>query len=241
MLASENYDGARDNLNFILSPYVEGPGDFNMERADYVDDWGFKNAEQWGALQTGTRFISAELAFVAAGGILSSVKTASRLLKQRPGIRSHRVDSSTIPADKRAGVYNASEGYRKNPTARVLTNQIDEFGKVRVNRKAANGDYMFVVDVDGRIIIGTRDKMKTASGSLKNMKNPHPTLIGGRDPHVQSAGMVNFRDGRIYSVNNASGHFKPTRGSLAAAKNAFNQLPEAVFRKNFQGYKMWWR
>ncbi len=65
---------------------------------------------------------------------------------------------------------------------------------------------------------------------------PHPTLIGGANPQVNAAGIVDIRGGRIFSVNNASGHFKPGDGSLNSAAEAFGQLPSGAFHKNFQGY-----
>ena len=64
---------------------------------------------------------------------------------------------------------------------------------------------------------------------------PHPTLIGGQNPKVRAAGIVDIRGGRIYSVDNASGHFQPNRESLANAKDAFEALDSRVFHKNFSG------
>ena len=66
---------------------------------------------------------------------------------------------------------------------------------------------------------------------------PHPTLVGGANPTVRGAGIVDIRGGRIFSVNNASGHFKPGSGSLEAAEAAFGQLPSSAFHKNIQGYQ----
>ena len=40
---------------------------------------------------------------------------------------------------------------------------------------------------------------------------PHPTLVGGANPQVRAAGIVDIRGGRIYSADNTSGHFKPAR------------------------------
>ncbi|MDH3976667.1 MAG: hypothetical protein OEV42_20580 [Deltaproteobacteria bacterium] len=85
---------------------------------------------------------------------------------------------------------------------------------------------MYVVDDAGNIVIGTRG----------GQRMPHPTLIGGSNPQVRAAGIVDIRGGRIYSVNNASGHYKPGVGSLDAAEEAFGQLPSSSFRTDFQGY-----
>ena len=41
---------------------------------------------------------------------------------------------------------------------------------------------------------------------------------------------------KIYSINNASGHFKPGNESLEIIEDIFNQLPSNIFSKDFQGY-----
>ena len=35
---------------------------------------------------------------------------------------------------------------------------------------------------------------------------PHPTLIGGKDPKVKMAGILDIRGGKIYSYDDRSGH-----------------------------------
>ena len=65
---------------------------------------------------------------------------------------------------------------------------------------------------------------------------PHPTLVGGAKPKVRAAGVVDIRGGRIYSVDNASGHFKPGPEALSAAEEAFGSLPASAFHRQFQGY-----
>jgi hypothetical protein len=70
-----------------------------------------------------------------------------------------------------------------------------------------------------------------------NARMPHPTLIGGRNPEVLAAGMVEFRGGRLYSIDNASGHFRPSNESLALVQQIFeNTFPARAFRDSFQGY-----
>ncbi|MCF6183743.1 MAG: DUF6402 family protein [Bacteroidales bacterium] len=60
-----------------------------------------------------------------------------------------------------------------------------------------NGKYMYVIDEADNIIIGTR-----ANGiSPFNGKAPHPTLIGGANPTVKTAGIIEFRGGKIYPLN----------------------------------------
>jgi hypothetical protein len=96
----------------------------------------------------------------------------------------------------------------------------------RIGNKQMSGQFMYVVDDSGQIIIGTR----------AGQRMPHPTLVGGANPQVRAAGIVDIRGGRIYSVNNASGHFKPGAGSLTAAENAFGALPSRAFHRDFRGY-----
>ena len=67
-----------------------------------------------------------------------------------------------------------------------------------------NGQYMYVVDTNGNIIIGSR----------AGQHMPHPTLVGGQNPSVQGAGIIDIRGGKIFSIDNASGHFKPDASSL---------------------------
>jgi hypothetical protein len=133
------------------------------------------------------------------------------------------VDRSMFAADEAAGV-RFGGSYIKNPTAQSLSDLVTESG--RIGGKQMNGQYMYVIDSSGDITIGTRG----------GQRMPHPTLIGGEDPLVLGAGIVDIRAGRIYSIDNASGHFKPGAGSLDAARDAFGRLPAKVFRPDFQGY-----
>lgn len=134
-----------------------------------------------------------------------------------------RVDSSMFAADEAAGVLR-NGSYIKNPAAQRLSDLVTDSG--RIGSKNMNGQYMYVVDQEGSIIIGTRS----------GQRMPHPTLVGGENPQVLGAGIVDIRGGKVYSVDNASGHFKPGAGSLEAARDAFSKLPSNVFHKNFQGY-----
>lgn len=114
--------------------------------------------------------------------------------------------------------------YIKNPTTKPIRELIDTNGKI--GGKNMNGKFMYVVDLNGNIIIGTR-----AGGHM-----PHPTLIGGQDPMVKAAGIVDIRAGRIYYIDNASGHFRPSKSSLNSAKEAFESLDPKGFHPSFQGY-----
>ena len=51
-----------------------------------------------------------------------------------------------------------------------------------------NGQFMYVLDSDGNIIIGTR----------AGQHMPHPTLIGGSDPTVHGAGIVEIRIFKVF-------------------------------------------
>lgn len=137
--------------------------------------------------------------------------------------RRFSVDPATRAADEAAGVL-VNGRYIKNPTAQNLSSLLTESG--RIGSKQMSGRFMYVIDESGNIIIGTR----------AGQRMPHPTLIGGADPKVLGAGIVDIRGGRIYSVDNASGHFKPGAGSLDAARKAFGKLLDSAFHRNFQGY-----
>jgi hypothetical protein len=60
-------------------------------------------------------------------------------------------------------------------------------------------------------------------------------LIGGADPKVKAAGIVEIRGGKIHSIDNASGHYKPGAACLSEAKGAFGKLNPKIF-KDFEGY-----
>lgn len=107
--------------------------------------------------------------------------------------------------DKLAGVLN-NNGYIKNPTSIVFNDlQKTSGGRLKLDDKSLNGKYMYVIDTKDNFIIGTRN------GSSRM---PHLTLIGGINPEVKTAGIIEFRGGKIYSIDNASGHFKPKIDSL---------------------------
>ncbi|WP_245430300.1 hemagglutinin repeat-containing protein [Rhizobium tropici] len=160
-------------------------------------------------------------------GVGKNVKPASDVGNpSNPSKGLWSVDPSFAAADEAAGVL-VNGRYIRNPTARSLSDSITESGKIRLDGQLANGQYMYVVDTSGNIIIGSR----------AGQRMPHPTLIGGSDPQVQAAGMVDIRGGKIYSIDNTSGHFKPASESLNNAESAFSKLPNTSFSSDFQGYK----
>lgn len=138
--------------------------------------------------------------------------------------RGYKVDSTMYPDDEAAGVLRNGE-YVRNPTAHNIKDYVSE-GSNYLGNKNMNGKYMYAVDMDGNIIIGTRG----------GQRMPHPTLIGGKNPQVQAAGMVEVRGGKIYSIDNASGHFKPSNGCLTTAEDAFGNLPQNIYSKDFKGF-----
>ena len=95
----------------------------------------------------------------------------------------------------------------------------------------AGGKLTYVLDENGNIIFGKRSNPNDG-----NKRSPHPTLIGGKNPEVQCAGIIEFRDGKIYSVNNNSGHFKPNKKSLDKVKAILDKLyesnPKLFYRKS---------
>jgi hypothetical protein len=136
-----------------------------------------------------------------------------------------RIGDKTIrQLDEEAGVLQNGV-YQKNPTAQLLKELINPDGKIK--NKNMNGTFMYVVNLNGDIIIGTR------AGNHQ----PHPTLIGGENVLVKGAGIIDIRGGKIYKIDNASGHFRPSKSSLNNAKQAFNSLESRVFHKNFQDYE----
>ena len=79
------------------------------------------------------------------------------------------------------------------------------------------------MDKEGNIIFGKRYNPNDG-----RKRAPHPTLIGGKDPEVQCAGMIQFKKGRIYSVDNQSGHYRPDIKSLDKVNAALDKL----YKKN---------
>ena len=137
------------------------------------------------------------------------------------GTKTYTVDPSMQAKDIEMEVLNDGV-YIKNPTAQNMSDLVKP-GSNYVGNSKMNGQFMYVVDTDGNIVIGSR----------AGQHMPHPTLVGGSNPTVQGAGIVEIRGGKIYKVDNASGHFKPDSSSLSSIQNAFEQLPSNVFHKNF--------
>jgi hypothetical protein len=121
----------------------------------------------------------------------------------------------------RGKVWEESRGYLKNSTATTLGDNV-KGGKV--TGKFANGTAMYVVDKNGTVWMGHR----------QGLNMPHPTLIGGKNPQIQAAGMIEIRKGKIVRIDNHSGHFRPPRSALKASSKAFLKFPSELFGKAFR-------
>lgn len=137
---------------------------------------------------------------------------------------SYNVDPSMQAKDIEMGVLRDGV-YIKNPTAQNI-NDLVKPNSNYLGSKQMNGQYMYVVDLDGNIIIGTR----------AGQHMPHPTLVGGTNPTVQGAGILDIRGGKIYSIDNGSGHLKPDLSSLKNVEKAFGNLPSNIYHKDFKGF-----
>ena len=159
----------------------------------------------------------------------------------QPYAESYHVLPDMMEHDKRdPDIYDPRTGYFKNPTAFEVAaaSAIDGgFSFVGRNGEASriNGKITYVLDLAGHLIAAKR-----VNPNAEGKKAPHPTLISGRDPRVQCAGMIEFRKGKILSVNVNSGHYKPARESLAKVMAYLDSLyttnPE-LFHRNSQWRK----
>ncbi len=139
-----------------------------------------------------------------SGGSYSSRHSGSQ-----PYAPTYSVINSMLVKDKQdKDIYNPSTGYFKNPTATNLESAI-KGNRFLFNGNRAEGKLTYVMNTSGNIILGKRSNPNNSS-----KRAPHPTLIGGKNPEVQCAGIIEFRKGRIYSVDDRSGHFRPNSKSL---------------------------
>ncbi len=140
----------------------------------------------------------------------------------QPYAPSYHVEKSMHEMDIKNGTYHNGH-YDKNPTAQNINDMIN--GNY-VGNKNTNIDMPYVIDLNGNIILGRRN------GNGRNgAPTPHPTLVGGKDPQVQMAGMVHIQGGKIASYDNQSGHYKPSSKSMEVADEAFGKLPPTIFNK----------
>ena len=140
----------------------------------------------------------------------------------QPYAPSYHVEKSMHEMDIKNGTYHDGH-YDKNPTAQNINDMIN--GNY-VGNKKTNIDMPYVIDLDGNIILGRRN-----GNGRDGAPTPHPTLIGGKDPQVQMAGIVHIQGGKIASYDNQSGHYKPSSKSMNVADEAFGKLPSVLFKK----------
>ncbi len=133
----------------------------------------------------------------------------------------HVVPKELAQDKKDTDIYSSSTGYFKNPTAQTLDSAING-NAVYLDGNKANGQLTYVMNQNGDIVFGKRSNPNDAS-----KRSPHPTLIGGKDPQVQAAGMITFKNGKIYSVDNQSGHFRPNIQSMSKVESALQKLYES--------------
>ncbi|GAA0666909.1 hypothetical protein GCM10010193_18200 [Kitasatospora atroaurantiaca] len=134
------------------------------------------------------------------------------------------------PADRQVKpVWTPEAGYVRNPSAAKLSTVVV---KGRLGRGFENGTFMYAVDKNGDVWIGKR-LAEPGAGPGRATGLPHPALIGGKDPVVLAAGETEVRGGRIYRIDNQSGHFQPPRSSLGTSIKEFFKLPTSAFHPEF--------
>lgn len=149
----------------------------------------------------------------------------------QPYAERYHVVGSELRKDKRdPDIYNPKSGYFKNPTATNMKDAITP-NRVVIDGKSAEGTMTYVLDKNGDIIFGKR-----VNPNDGRKRAPHPTLIGGKDPQVKCAGMITFHKGRILSVDNKSGHYRPNIKSMEkvneALKKLYDKYPGAFDKKS---------
>lgn len=178
-------------------------------------------------LYTGTRGSNAGLAFSPKGN-RSGISSSDAGKSQKYAPQYHVVDKMQKQDKADPTIWSDSSGYFKNPSA-VNIQDCTRDRSVYYEGRKANGKMTYVVDTDGNLIFGKRSNPINPSA-----RSPHPMLIGGKDPQVRVAGMIEFRGGKIYAIDTDSGHFRPPVKSLAAAKAALGNLPKEIFHKHFE-------
>lgn len=158
----------------------------------------------------------------------SGTKGASQPYTPTYSVVDNQLKNDKLDSD----IYNSETGYFKNPTAIALEESVVN-NSIYVDGNKQNGTITYVVDENGTMIIAVRNNPNDG-----RKRSPHPTLIGGKDPKVQCAGMITFRKGKIESINNNSGHFKPNIKSIEVVNSylddLFSRKPEL-----FSRYSKW--
>ena len=142
--------------------------------------------------------------------------------ESQPYSHLYSVEKSMHQKDIKAGIYHDGH-YDRNPTAKKLNEMIS--GNY-IGDKHTNIIMPYVIDKNGDIIVGKRN-----GNGRDGPATPHPTLIGGRSPKVQMAGMLYIQGGKIIFYDANSGHYKPNIKSMAIADKAFGKLPTVLFKR----------
>ncbi len=145
----------------------------------------------------------------------------------QPYAPSYHVEKSMHDKDIKNGVFHNGH-YDKNPTAENLKDKI--VGNY-IGSKKDSYKIPYVIDMKGNIIIGKRNGNGRGDGAKAT---PHPTLVGGRDPVVKMAGILEIRGGKIFKYDNKSGHFKPNSKSMTVADEIFGKLDKKLFHRQFR-------
>lgn len=153
----------------------------------------------------------------------------------QPYAPTYNVVNSMLIKDKQdKDIYSPNTGYFKNPKAKSLENAI--LGdRVYSDGKLAHGSLTYVLNENGEIIFGKRFNPNDST-----KRSPHPTLIGGKNPEVQCAGMIHFLNGKITGFDNDSGHFRPNAKSLSKVESKMNEIMKKhpnIFSSKYNGGK----
>lgn len=128
----------------------------------------------------------------------------------QPYAESYHVVPEALGKDKKdPDIYDKKKGYFKNPTATDLETAIHGDRIMFNSNKVAHGSMTYVPDQNGHIIFGKR-----LNPNKEGKHAPHPTLIGGKHPKVQCAGILTIHNGKICAIDNQNGHFKPNIKSM---------------------------
>lgn len=131
----------------------------------------------------------------------------------------YHVTKDMLERDKQdSNIYNPNTGYFKNPTTTNLEKSITD-NRIYIGGKRAHGTMTYIMDEKGNVLFGIRKNPNNL-----NKRAPHPTLLGGKDPIVKCAGMITFSKGKIVSVNNSSGHYKPNIKSMELVDRFMERL-----------------
>lgn len=143
----------------------------------------------------------------------------------RPFASSYGVMPDMRAKDIKEGIYDKQRGYSHNPSTVELLSTMKN-NTVYLNGKKANGLYTYVVNEKGKLIFGKRNNPNDPS-----KRSPHPMLIGGKNPKVQCAGMIDIRNGKIFNLNHSSGHYKPNEKSMEVVEKILSSLPKQAFSR----------